>query len=191
MRFLSWPWNTGPALYLLQGAQGFKGVCPTSPHVFCELGEGIRPCPLWHSARGALGVRGRRPSALCHQFCSLFLWTGFLGAVRGRRGSGSVATGFHLLACPTGKRPRGRPRTHWSDCCCVPIQGLHTSRTRPLRSHQRSVLPCALQAASTFVKWDSLPFAAFPGCVTGCSRLYSYITISAAQVCESDKTSKV
>ena len=38
------------------------GVCPTSPHVFCGLGEGIRPCPSWHSVGGAPGVRGQRPS---------------------------------------------------------------------------------------------------------------------------------
>lgn len=35
-------------------------------------------------------------AALCHQFCSLFLWTEYLGSARGRRGSGSGATGFHL-----------------------------------------------------------------------------------------------
>ncbi|TWW80691.1 hypothetical protein D4764_01G0005060 [Takifugu flavidus] len=32
------------------GPPGCMGVCPTSPHVFCGLGEGIRPCPrgvLW------------------------------------------------------------------------------------------------------------------------------------------------
>ncbi|KAK3526284.1 hypothetical protein QTP70_022683 [Hemibagrus guttatus] len=67
MRFSSWSWNTGPALYPPQGARGFVGVCPTSPHVFCGLGEGIRPCPLWHSVGGALGVRE------------------FLGAARGWR----------------------------------------------------------------------------------------------------------
>ena len=60
--FLSWPQNTGPALYPPQGARGFMGVCPTSPHVFCGLGESIRPCPSWHSVGGAPGVRGRRPS---------------------------------------------------------------------------------------------------------------------------------
>ncbi|KAK3511173.1 hypothetical protein QTP70_032217, partial [Hemibagrus guttatus] len=36
-------WNTGPALYPPQGARGFMGVCPTSPHVFCGLREGFRP----------------------------------------------------------------------------------------------------------------------------------------------------
>ncbi|KAK3544844.1 hypothetical protein QTP86_027517 [Hemibagrus guttatus] len=41
-----------------EGAQGFVGVYPTSPHVFCGLGEGFRPCPSWHSVGGALGVRG-------------------------------------------------------------------------------------------------------------------------------------
>ncbi|KAK3554788.1 hypothetical protein QTP70_033482 [Hemibagrus guttatus] len=30
-----------------EGARGFVGVCPTSPHVFCGLGEGFRPCPSW------------------------------------------------------------------------------------------------------------------------------------------------
>ena len=54
-----------------------------------------------------------------------------------------------------------------------------------------SVLRCTLQAASTFVEWDGLPFAAFPGFVTRCFRLYSYVTVSAAQVRESDKKSKV
>ncbi len=44
-----WLWNTGPVLYPLQGARGFMEVCPTSSHVFCELGEGIRLCPSWHS----------------------------------------------------------------------------------------------------------------------------------------------
>ena len=36
-------------------------------------------------------------AALCHRFCSLFLWKEFLGAVRGQRGSGLGATGFHLV----------------------------------------------------------------------------------------------
>ena len=35
-------------------------------------------------------------AALCHRFCSLFLWTEFLGAARGRRESGLGATGSHL-----------------------------------------------------------------------------------------------
>ncbi|KAI3371955.1 hypothetical protein L3Q82_006827 [Scortum barcoo] len=37
------------------------GVCPTSPHVLCGSGEGIRPCPSWYSVGGApceYGVRG-------------------------------------------------------------------------------------------------------------------------------------
>ncbi|KAI3364011.1 hypothetical protein L3Q82_001225 [Scortum barcoo] len=49
MRFSSWSWNSGPALYPPQGARGFMGVCPTSPHVLCGSGEGIRPCPSWYS----------------------------------------------------------------------------------------------------------------------------------------------
>ncbi|KAI3366764.1 hypothetical protein L3Q82_009427 [Scortum barcoo] len=53
MRFSSWSWNSGPALYPPQGAGGFMGVCPTSPHVLCGSGEGIRPCPSWYSVGSA------------------------------------------------------------------------------------------------------------------------------------------
>ena len=63
LTFSSWVWDTGQALYPPQGAQGFMGICPTSPHVLCGLGKGIRPCPLRHSMGGALGVWGQRPSA--------------------------------------------------------------------------------------------------------------------------------
>ncbi len=35
-------------------------------------------------------------AALCHQFCSLFLWTELLGAARGWMGFGSGTTGFHI-----------------------------------------------------------------------------------------------
>ncbi|KAI3363190.1 hypothetical protein L3Q82_011825 [Scortum barcoo] len=63
MRF-SWPlvveqWTS--SLYPPQGARGFMGVCPTSPHVLCGSGEGIRPCPSWYSVGSApheYGVRG-------------------------------------------------------------------------------------------------------------------------------------
>ena len=47
------------ALYPPQGARGFMGVSPTSPHVICGLG----PRPLWHSVGSASGVWGRRPYA--------------------------------------------------------------------------------------------------------------------------------
>ncbi|KAI3371579.1 hypothetical protein L3Q82_024147 [Scortum barcoo] len=49
---------TGPALYPPQGAGGFMGVCPTSPHVLCGSGEGIRPCPSWYSVGSAPRVWG-------------------------------------------------------------------------------------------------------------------------------------
>ncbi|KAI3365660.1 hypothetical protein L3Q82_010734 [Scortum barcoo] len=59
MRFSSWSWNSGPALYPPQGARGFMGVCPTSPsHVLCGSGEGIRPCPSWYSVGSAPRVWG-------------------------------------------------------------------------------------------------------------------------------------
>ncbi|KAI3354038.1 hypothetical protein L3Q82_018597 [Scortum barcoo] len=34
------------------------GVCPTSPHVLCGSGEGIRPCPSWYSVGSAPRVWG-------------------------------------------------------------------------------------------------------------------------------------
>ncbi|KAI3352015.1 hypothetical protein L3Q82_020840 [Scortum barcoo] len=62
MRFSSWSWNSGPALYPPQGARGFMGVCPTSPHVLCGSGEGIRPCPsvvfCGECSSAEYGVRG-------------------------------------------------------------------------------------------------------------------------------------
>ncbi|KAI3374131.1 hypothetical protein L3Q82_005986 [Scortum barcoo] len=45
--------TAGPALYPPQGAGGFMGVCPTSPHVLCGSGEGIQPCPSWYSVGSA------------------------------------------------------------------------------------------------------------------------------------------
>ncbi|GAA6111505.1 uncharacterized protein LOC111191400, partial [Tachysurus ichikawai] len=39
MRFSSRSWNTGPSLYPRQVAEGFMGVCPTSPHVRFALPE--------------------------------------------------------------------------------------------------------------------------------------------------------
>ncbi|KAI3362779.1 hypothetical protein L3Q82_001831 [Scortum barcoo] len=39
------------------------GVCPTSPHVLCGSGEGIRPCPSWYSV-GVLHEYGVREPLL-------------------------------------------------------------------------------------------------------------------------------
>ncbi|KAI3351207.1 hypothetical protein L3Q82_005760 [Scortum barcoo] len=39
------------------------GVCPTSPHVLCGSGEGIRPCPSWYSV-GVLREYGVREPLL-------------------------------------------------------------------------------------------------------------------------------
>ncbi|KAI3369335.1 hypothetical protein L3Q82_007458 [Scortum barcoo] len=56
-------WNTGPALYssaeVLEGLWEF--ACPTSPHVLCGSGEGIRPCPSWYSVGSAPRVWGPGP----------------------------------------------------------------------------------------------------------------------------------
>ncbi|KAI3377041.1 hypothetical protein L3Q82_000254 [Scortum barcoo] len=41
------------------------GVCPTSPHVLCGSGEGIRPCPSWYSVgSGVLREYGVREPLL-------------------------------------------------------------------------------------------------------------------------------
>ncbi|KAI3371109.1 hypothetical protein L3Q82_023745 [Scortum barcoo] len=62
MRFSSWSWNSGPALYPpCRVLRGFMGVCPTSPHVLCGSGEGIRPCPSWYSVGSAPRVWGPGP----------------------------------------------------------------------------------------------------------------------------------
>ncbi|KAJ0062923.1 hypothetical protein NL108_008255 [Boleophthalmus pectinirostris] len=45
-----------------------------------------------------VGLHQGRP---CHRFCSLYLWTEFLGAVMGRKGSGLGTTGFHLYCLRT------------------------------------------------------------------------------------------
>ncbi|KAI3371970.1 hypothetical protein L3Q82_006840 [Scortum barcoo] len=73
MRFSYRSWNTGPALYPPQGASGFMGVCPTSPHVLCGSGEGIRPCPSWYHVGSALRVWG--PGPLLRAVQSLYDWS--------------------------------------------------------------------------------------------------------------------
>ncbi|KAI3354848.1 hypothetical protein L3Q82_004546 [Scortum barcoo] len=46
------------------------GVCPTSPHVLCGSGEGIRPCPSWYSVGSAPRVWG--PGAFARAVRSLY-----------------------------------------------------------------------------------------------------------------------
>ncbi|KAI3368000.1 hypothetical protein L3Q82_026820 [Scortum barcoo] len=83
---------------------GFMGVCPTSPHVLCGSGEGIRPCPSWYSVGSAPRVWGPgafakgcsvsvRPEQELGSHC---IAGRFLGVARGRRESGLGTTGFHL-----------------------------------------------------------------------------------------------
>ncbi|KAI3366592.1 hypothetical protein L3Q82_009277 [Scortum barcoo] len=52
--------GTVDQLYTLHSRvlRGFMGVCPTSPHVLCGSGEGIRPCPSWYSVGSAPRVWG-------------------------------------------------------------------------------------------------------------------------------------
>ncbi|KAI3352988.1 hypothetical protein L3Q82_019558 [Scortum barcoo] len=69
------------------------GVCPTSPHVLCGSGEGIRPCPSWYSVGSAPRVWGPGPllravRSLYDRSRSLVRIAGrFLGVARGRRES--------------------------------------------------------------------------------------------------------
>lgn len=44
--FLSWPGNTGPALYPDKGTLSDMGGCLTRVHVFCPSGEGVCLCSL-------------------------------------------------------------------------------------------------------------------------------------------------
>ncbi|KAI3368075.1 hypothetical protein L3Q82_026898, partial [Scortum barcoo] len=54
--------GTVDQLYTLRRVlRGFMGVCPTSPHVLCGSGEGIRPCPSWYSVGSAPRVWGPGP----------------------------------------------------------------------------------------------------------------------------------
>ncbi|KAI3372532.1 hypothetical protein L3Q82_023017 [Scortum barcoo] len=81
---------------------GFMGVCPTSPHVLCGSGEGIRPCPSWYSVGSApceYGVRGpllRAVRSLYDRSRSLVRIAGrFLGIARGQEG---VRFGNHRIS---------------------------------------------------------------------------------------------
>ncbi|KAI3355172.1 hypothetical protein L3Q82_017871 [Scortum barcoo] len=79
------------------------GVCPTSPHVLCGSGEGIRPCPLWYSVGSApceYGVRG----PLLRAVQSLYDWSRSLVRIAGRflgnrsQGPEGVRFGNHRIS---------------------------------------------------------------------------------------------
>ncbi|KAI3354648.1 hypothetical protein L3Q82_018531, partial [Scortum barcoo] len=90
MRFSSRSWNTGPALYPPQGAGGFMGVCPTSPHVLsCGSGEGIRPCPSWYSVGRCSASMGSK-GPLLRAVRSLYDRSRSLVRIAGRAGGSPV-----------------------------------------------------------------------------------------------------
>lgn len=66
MWFSSCPWNSRQALYTLQGAGGWMGDCPTSPHVNCALGQGLRPCAPRDPLGGTTGVWSELPPLSCN-----------------------------------------------------------------------------------------------------------------------------
>ncbi|KAK9542007.1 hypothetical protein VZT92_002011 [Zoarces viviparus] len=54
-------WNSGLALYPRKTTGGVLGVCPTSLHVLCGLGEGFQQSPSGVLVGGAAGVWGAGP----------------------------------------------------------------------------------------------------------------------------------
>jgi len=62
----SWPWNNGPALYPCRVVAGGMGVCPSSLHALCGLGEGLRPCPLGNPVGGTAGIWATGAVGTCH-----------------------------------------------------------------------------------------------------------------------------
>jgi len=58
VRIPSRSWNRGPALYPRKTTGGVLGVCQTSVHVLCGLGEGFRPGPSGFFVGAAAGVWG-------------------------------------------------------------------------------------------------------------------------------------
>ncbi|KAI3356590.1 hypothetical protein L3Q82_017791 [Scortum barcoo] len=75
------------------------GVCPTSPHVLCGSGEGIRPCPSWYSVFcGECSMSIWGPGPLLRAVRSLYDRSRSLVRIAGRAGGspGLGTTGFHL-----------------------------------------------------------------------------------------------
>lgn len=62
--FLSSSWNTKPAFLPLKDIWDFMGVCPTTQHMFGEIGEVNQPHPMGNSVTRATGVWGTWPVAI-------------------------------------------------------------------------------------------------------------------------------
>ena len=56
---------------------------------------------------------------------------------------------------------------------CVPIQGLHPSKDSSFVIFEGESFRETLLTVSTVVKWSSVVFGAFPGCITRCFTLTS------------------
>ena len=66
--------------------------------------------------------------------------------------------------------PHAHKHTH-THTCCVSIQGLHPSKDPAFEVFEDESSGVTLLTTSAVVKWDSLAFGAFPGCVTRCFTL--------------------
>ncbi|KAI3376719.1 hypothetical protein L3Q82_017147 [Scortum barcoo] len=85
------------------------GVCPTSPHVLCGSGEGIRPCPSWYSVGSAPRVWG--PGPLLRAVRSLYDRSRSLVCIAGSKSDlfpvhVGLQQGLHFVAGPHLPNPR-------------------------------------------------------------------------------------
>ena len=63
------------------------------------------------------------------------------------------------------------------DSCCVSIQGLHPFKDPAFTFLEGESFRETLLTTSAIVKWDGLPFGAFPGRVTRCFTLASWFLL--------------
>ncbi|KAI3377008.1 hypothetical protein L3Q82_000235 [Scortum barcoo] len=149
------------------------GVCPTSPHVLCGSGEGIRPCPSWYSVGGAPRVWGPGPFA---KGCSVSVRPEQeLGShcrqisrrskqARGRRESGLGTTGFHLcflqddvvLMASSGQDLQHVLERFAAECEAVAGMRISTSKSEAMVLDRKRVA-CALSrwVERSCLKWRS------------------------------------
>ncbi|TWW73543.1 hypothetical protein D4764_15G0009370 [Takifugu flavidus] len=154
MWFSSWVWNGGPALHPQQGLLGCMGVCPTSPHVFCGFGEGIRLCPSGGPVGGHPRVWGAGPrygpSAPCT--IGIRVWSALLAGVRlGDLRIGSLLFADDVVLLASSARDLQRSLDRFATECEVPGMKISTSKSDAMVLNRKKV-ECLLQ-----VKEEILP----------------------------------